>query len=139
MSRFRKILRILKVLHSPPLKQSSWKLITCRIDGIWSRICLSSVRRPHMPDSLTLIFRNAVRNRRRSATLFAPTLRLLEKLNRDFGKTIVMVTHDPHAARYALKIRHLEKGVLLPEGTLPEQFGDPSDRAEGTWLHSSRG
>ena len=66
-------------------------------------------------------------------------LRLLEKLNRDFGKTIVMVTHDPHAARYALKVRHLEKGELLPEGTLPEQFGDPSDRAEGTWLHSSRG
>ena len=107
-----------------------------------------------MPDSLTLIFRNAVRNRRRSATLFAPTLRLLEKLNRDFGKTIVMVTHDPHAARYALKIRHLEKGVLLPEGTLPgersackpdraqpsgDKWIESSDRAEGTWLHSSRG
>ena len=50
-------------------------------------------------------------------------LRLLEKL-KDFGKTIVMVTHDPHAARYAFKIRHLEKGVLLPEGTLPEEWVD---------------
>ena len=64
-------------------------------------------------------------------------LRLLEKLNQDFGKTIVMVTHDPHAARYAFKVRHLEKGVLLAEGTLPDEWAaDPSDRAEGTWLHS---
>ena len=126
-----------------------------------------------MPGSLTLIFRNAVRNRRRRAIVTDPdiiladeltsnldaasakeALRLLEKLNRDFGKTIVMVTHDPHAARYALKIRHLEKGVLLPEGPLPDErseckpyraqpSGDEwiesSDRAEGTWLHSSRG
>src|SRR5499426_467163 len=66
-------------------------------------------------------------------------LRLLEKLNRDFGKTIVMVTHDPHAARYASKVRHLEKGVLLPEGTLPDEWSDSSDTTEGTWLHSSRG
>ena len=66
-------------------------------------------------------------------------LRLLEKLNRDFGKTIVMVTHDPHAARYASKIRHLEKGVLLPEGTLPDEWVDSSHTTEGTWLHSSRG
>ena len=66
-------------------------------------------------------------------------LRLLEKLNRDFGKTIVMVTHDSHAARYASKVRHLEKGVLLPEGTLPDEWGDSSDTTEGTWLHSSRG
>jgi putative ABC transport system ATP-binding protein len=66
-------------------------------------------------------------------------LRLLEKLNRDFGKTIVMVTHDPQAARHALKVRHLEKGVLLPEGTLPDEWVDSSDRAEGSWRHSSRG
>ena len=43
-------------------------------------------------------------------------LNLLTKLNKDFGKTIVMVTHDPHAASFATKIRHLEKGELLPEG-----------------------
>ena len=46
-------------------------------------------------------------------------LTLLGRLNREFGKTIVMVTHDPHAARAASKVRHLEKGELLPEGTAP--------------------
>src|SRR5271165_1538266 len=46
-------------------------------------------------------------------------LSLLSRLNKEFGKTIVMVTHDPHAARFATKIRHLEKGELLPEGTVP--------------------
>jgi putative ABC transport system ATP-binding protein len=37
---------------------------------------------------------------------------LLEKLNREFGKTIVMVTHDPRAAEHAHVVRHLEKGEL---------------------------
>jgi putative ABC transport system ATP-binding protein len=41
---------------------------------------------------------------------------MLQKLNKEFGKTIVMVTHDPHAAKFASKARHLEKGELLPEG-----------------------
>jgi putative ABC transport system ATP-binding protein len=40
-------------------------------------------------------------------------LTLLTKLNRDYGKTIVMVTHDPHAAEYASRVVHLEKGVLV--------------------------
>ena len=39
-------------------------------------------------------------------------LDLIQALNRDFGKTIVMVTHDPRAARRADIERHLEKGVL---------------------------
>jgi putative ABC transport system ATP-binding protein len=37
---------------------------------------------------------------------------LLEGLNRDLGKTIVMVTHDPKAAHHARHQIHLEKGVL---------------------------
>jgi len=40
-------------------------------------------------------------------------LTLMETLNRDFKKTIVMVTHDPRAADRAHVQRHLEKGVLL--------------------------
>ena len=40
------------------------------------------------------------------------TLTLLARLNRELGKTIVMVTHDPRAAERAQMIRHLEKGVL---------------------------
>jgi len=39
-------------------------------------------------------------------------LGLMETLNRDFKKTIVMVTHDPRAADRAHTQRHLEKGVL---------------------------
>jgi putative ABC transport system ATP-binding protein len=39
-------------------------------------------------------------------------LTLLERLNKEFKKTIVMVTHDPHAAERAHIIRHLEKGEL---------------------------
>jgi len=39
-------------------------------------------------------------------------LNLLERLNSEFRKTIVMVTHDPHAAERARRRLHLEKGVL---------------------------
>jgi len=41
-------------------------------------------------------------------------LEIIKRLNEDFHKTIVMVTHDPHAASYAHVTRHLEKGMLLP-------------------------
>jgi putative ABC transport system ATP-binding protein len=41
-------------------------------------------------------------------------LEILKRLNEDFHKTIVMVTHDPHAASFAHLTRHLEKGMLLP-------------------------
>jgi len=41
-------------------------------------------------------------------------LEILKKLNEGFHKTIIMVTHDPHAAGYAQVTRHLEKGQLLP-------------------------
>jgi putative ABC transport system ATP-binding protein len=40
-------------------------------------------------------------------------LDLLQALNREQGKTIVMVTHDPHAAERASRVVHLEKGVLV--------------------------
>jgi putative ABC transport system ATP-binding protein len=39
-------------------------------------------------------------------------LTLLERLNKEFKKTIVMVTHDPHAAERAHAVRHLDKGEL---------------------------
>ncbi len=43
-------------------------------------------------------------------------LELLQALNREHNKTIVMVTHDPHAAARAKRTLHLEKGVLVTEG-----------------------
>ena len=39
-------------------------------------------------------------------------LNLIERLNRELGKTVIMVTHDPHAAAKARTVWHLEKGVL---------------------------
>ena len=39
-------------------------------------------------------------------------LALLERLNKEYGKTIIMVTHDPHAAERATRQYHLDKGVL---------------------------
>ncbi|MFZ2234864.1 MAG: ABC transporter ATP-binding protein [Dokdonella sp.] len=40
-------------------------------------------------------------------------LTLLQQLNRDHGKTIIMVTHDPKAADYATHTLHLDKGTLV--------------------------
>jgi putative ABC transport system ATP-binding protein len=40
-------------------------------------------------------------------------LALMGRLNSEFGKTIIMVTHDPRAAEKANIIRHLEKGVMV--------------------------
>jgi putative ABC transport system ATP-binding protein len=42
-------------------------------------------------------------------------LDLMHRLNTDFQKTIVMVTHDPNAAARARRILHLEKGVLVAD------------------------
>ncbi|HTG87568.1 MAG TPA: ABC transporter ATP-binding protein [Pyrinomonadaceae bacterium] len=39
-------------------------------------------------------------------------LQILSTLNRDLNKTIIMVTHDPHAASFATHEQHLEKGLL---------------------------
>jgi len=40
-------------------------------------------------------------------------LGLMSRLNREQGKTIIMVTHDPRAAEKAHIVRHLEKGLLI--------------------------
>jgi putative ABC transport system ATP-binding protein len=49
-------------------------------------------------------------------------LTMLSRLNREFNKTVVMVTHDPHAAKFARTVRHLEKGRLLSPGVLPADW-----------------
>ncbi|MBL8178689.1 MAG: ABC transporter ATP-binding protein [Bryobacterales bacterium] len=49
-------------------------------------------------------------------------LSLLHRLNQEYGKTIVMVTHDPHAARFATKVRFLDKGELLEDGKKPADW-----------------
>ena len=42
-------------------------------------------------------------------------LDLMDRLNSELGKTIIMVTHDPHAAERARTLKHLEKGVLTED------------------------
>ncbi|WP_428102346.1 ABC transporter ATP-binding protein [Candidatus Rariloculus sp.] len=42
-------------------------------------------------------------------------LELLELLNRDHGKTVIMVTHDPRAAEHASRLLYVDKGVLSAE------------------------
>ncbi|MGH7140897.1 MAG: ABC transporter ATP-binding protein [Pirellulales bacterium] len=49
-------------------------------------------------------------------------LTLLTRLTREFDKTIVMVTHAPHAARFAKTVRHLEKGRLLSPEAVPADW-----------------
>jgi len=61
-------------------------------------------------------------------------LTMLTRLNREFNKTIIMVTHDPHAAKFATTVRHLEKGQLLPVGTLPADWA--SAMAARRWSRS---
>lgn len=46
-------------------------------------------------------------------------LNLLQQLQQDLGKTIVMVTHDPKAASRAGRLIHLEKGLLVPDDEMP--------------------
>jgi putative ABC transport system ATP-binding protein len=65
------------------------------------------------------------------ATSAQEVLTLLSRLNKEFGKTVVMVTHDPHAARFASKVRYLEKGQLLPEGQVPEDWAGTISVARG--------
>src|SRR6516225_3627728 len=47
----------------------------------------------------------------------AEVLTLVQRLNREYKKTIVMVTHDPHAAERATRVLHLEKGSLAEAAT----------------------
>ncbi len=42
-------------------------------------------------------------------------LTLLQELNGVYGKTMVMVTHDPKAAEYARRTLHLDKGTLVDQ------------------------
>ena len=55
------------------------------------------------------------------------TLDLLQRLNEEFEKTIIMVTHDPRAAQHGRRTLHLEKGLLAESGVSIDEM---SARAE---------
>jgi putative ABC transport system ATP-binding protein len=54
---------------------------------------------------------------------------LLTQLNRELGKTLVMVTHDAHCAEYAGRTLHLDKGKLIEAGT-PTKHSSQTELAE---------
>lgn len=56
------------------------------------------------------------------ATAADEVLSIFARLHREFGKTIVMVTHDPHAASFAFQTIQLEKGNLIPQ--FSDQLGE---------------
>ncbi|MGK0267258.1 MAG: putative ABC transport system ATP-binding protein, partial [Maricaulis sp.] len=47
-------------------------------------------------------------------------LQTLQVLNKDLGKTIIMVTHDPSAAKYARRELHLDKGRFVEAAELAQ-------------------
>ncbi len=48
-------------------------------------------------------------------------LELLQRLNRDFQKTVIMVTHDPHSAAAASRLLHLDKGKFIESTAVTAQ------------------
>ena len=60
----------------------------------------------------------------------AATLELLRELKDEFGKTVIMVTHDPRAVRYVDGVFHLDKGLLL-EGHEAERASEAVRLAAG--------
>jgi putative ABC transport system ATP-binding protein len=102
-----------------PLKLTNLKK-KARIDHATTALQLVGLgdRLGHLPKQLS----GGQEQRVAIAASATDVLTLLSRLNKEFGKTIVMVTHDPHAARFATRIRHLEKGQLLPEGQVPEDW-----------------
>ena len=61
------------------------------------------------------------------ATSARDVLTLLQKLNKDFGKTVVMVTHDPHSAAAASRMIHLDKGKFVEA----DEMATPTPAAVG--------
>ncbi len=48
-------------------------------------------------------------------------MKLLQHLNEDLGRTIILVTHDPQTTRYAKRTLHLEKGRFVDNGQVPRE------------------
>ena len=74
---------------------------------------LSAIENVELPLKLTNLNKKERMAQAERALELVNFLTLLSRLNKEFGKTIVMVTHDPHAAAFASKVRH-----LLPTGAM---------------------
>ena len=56
----------------------------------------------------------------------ADVLVLLQRLNREFGKTVIMVTHDPHSAAAASRLIHLDKGKFVEGESMTAAVANPN-------------
>ena len=70
-------------------------------------------------------------------------LTIMELLRSQLGKTIIMVTHDPHAAEHSQRILHLEKGRLVSDTQPARPVLDvvdvlPANPSEGVVTHATR-
>jgi len=73
-----------------------------------------SIARAIVTDPLVLLADEPTGNLDRVAA--EATLHLLQRLNKEFEKTLIMVTHDPHAAEAAGRVVHLDKGRIVDHG-----------------------
>ena len=73
------------------------------------------------------------------ATSAEDVLTLLSRLNKEFNKTVVMVTHDPHAARHATVTHHLEKTSFCRTRRVWESSNKGRRQAAGNYVRKSKG
>lgn len=69
----------------------------------------------------------------------AAIMALLTRLNRELGKTLIMVTHDAKSAAYARRSLHLEKGRLVEAQELAEMRAIEADRSSSRQDNARRG
>ena len=105
-----------QVLESPtrsPVCERCWRNLR-RYTPPWCATCGAPVARADAPHEC--LPEDGVVSVLRALGPYEGVLRdLLHALNREQGKTIVMVTHDPHAAARAKRTLYLDKGVLVKE------------------------
>ncbi len=78
--------------------------------GQQQRVCIA---RAVVTDPLIIIADEPTGNLDYGST--EEVLELFDTLNGDLGKTIIMVTHDPHASQHAKTVKFLEKGLLIDD------------------------
>ena len=89
--------------------QSSWMAICSNASDSYNS-CTREIARAFISDPVILVADEPTGDLDRTSA--GEILAILDRLNKEMEKTIIMVTHDPHAAKTAHLIRHLEKGEL---------------------------
>jgi len=110
MSRSERKQRVMVALEAVQLAERAHHLPRQMSGGQQQRVAIA---RAIVADPRVLLADEPTGNLDREAT--TATLELLQRLNEEYGKTFVMVTHDPFAAAAAKRQVHLDKGVIVEE------------------------